>query len=287
MRFGSYSPILALISVSSSATVASALTSKTLTSSRAIAAASPDVMNCTESSTATKAARSTATAPAGNERRRLRSATRSGNSEELAFVRLHSSSDISDRRNWSGTSCRVPVLGTYSSAGPTTPTSPGTGQRLKKRRLRTRTIEPATRTALYCSKKSPERRSRPPPQATENVQSSAASAATSTVSKHRIRFRNFDEMLQQYHDMPVLVCWNAKWCGPCKLMKKELKIVRDVLKDDVFVANVDTEKFPSLGARYKVKGLPSLLLFKDGEPVHRIDGLESANEIIRQLRDHL
>jgi thioredoxin 1 len=94
-------------------------------------------------------------------------------------------------------------------------------------------------------------------------------------------------MLQQYHDRPVLVSWNAKWCGPCRLMKKELKAVRDALKDDVLVANVDTEKFPSLGARYKVEGLPTVMLFKDGKTVHRIEGFESANEIIRQVRDYL
>ena len=102
-----------------------------------------------------------------------------------------------------------------------------------------------------------------------------------------MKFRNFEEMLEKHRDTPILVSFEAKWCGPCKLMKKELKIVRDELADLVMVAQIDTEKFPSLGARYEVEGLPSVILFVDGEPVHRIEGLEEASEIVRQVRGFL
>jgi len=106
-------------------------------------------------------------------------------------------------------------------------------------------------------------------------------------SKSKMKFRTFEEMLELYRDTPILVSFEAKWCGPCKLMKKELKIVRDELAESVMVARVDTEKFPSLGARYEVEGLPSVILFVDGEPVHRIEGIEGASEILRQVRDFL
>ena len=112
-------------------------------------------------------------------------------------------------------------------------------------------------------------------------------AATNDASKNKMKFRTFEEMLEKYRDTPILVSFEAKWCGPCKLMKKELKIVRDELADSVMVARIDTEKFPSLGARYEVEGLPSVILFVDGEPVHRIEGLEEASEILRQVRGFL
>ena len=107
------------------------------------------------------------------------------------------------------------------------------------------------------------------------------------VQDNKMKFRNFEEMLEQHRETPILVSFEAKWCGPCKLMKKELKIVRDKLAESVMVARIDTEKFPSLGARYKVEGLPSVILFVDGELVHRIEGLEEAAEIIRQVRGFL
>ena len=112
-------------------------------------------------------------------------------------------------------------------------------------------------------------------------------AVQDDADKNKMKFRNFEEMLEQHRETPILVSFEAKWCGPCKLMKKELKIVRDKLAESVMVARIDTEKFPSLGARYKVEGLPSVILFVDGEPVHRIEGLEEAAEIIRQVRGFL
>lgn len=118
-------------------------------------------------------------------------------------------------------------------------------------------------------------------------QSDDEAASQNAASKNKMKFRTFEEMLEKYRDTPILVSFEAKWCGPCKLMKKELKIVRDELADLVMVARIDTEKFPSLGARYEVEGLPSVILFVDGEPVHRIEGLVEASEILRQVRGFL
>jgi len=94
-------------------------------------------------------------------------------------------------------------------------------------------------------------------------------------------------MITLYHDDLVLVSWNAEYCGPCKLMKKELKSVRDAFGEKVLVCNIDMEKFPSLGARFDVSGLPTILLFKKGLPIHRIEGMKKANEIIREVQEFL
>uniref|UniRef100_A0A7R9W0I0 Thioredoxin domain-containing protein n=1 Tax=Pseudictyota dubia TaxID=2749911 RepID=A0A7R9W0I0_9STRA len=100
-------------------------------------------------------------------------------------------------------------------------------------------------------------------------------------------FKTFDEMLSKYRNRAVLVTWNAKNCGGCKLMKKELKIVRETLGERVLIFNLDSERFPSLGARFDIAGLPTAVLFKGGEPVHRIEGVETSNEIIRQVQEFL
>ena len=51
--------------------------------------------------------------------------------------------------------------------------------------------------------------------------------------------------------------------------------------------HIDMEKFPSLGARFDVSGLPTILLFKKGLPIHRIEGMKKANEIIREVQEFL
>jgi len=115
----------------------------------------------------------------------------------------------------------------------------------------------------------------------------APSARSRTTYLGAVKFKNFDEMLATYHDQVVLVSWNAEFCGPCKLMKKELKRVREVLGDKVLIFNLDTERFPSLGARFDIAGLPTILLFKEGIPIHRIEGVKTSKEIIQQIQDYL
>jgi len=100
------------------------------------------------------------------------------------------------------------------------------------------------------------------------------------------RFKNFDEMLCTYEE-PLLVNFHAKWCGPCQSLQKELGTVREELGEKLRVFKVDTEKFPSLGSKYNIEGLPTVLLFIGGEPVHRIVGLETADEILRQVKEFM
>lgn len=100
-----------------------------------------------------------------------------------------------------------------------------------------------------------------------------------------VKFRNFEEMLNTFHDKPVLVSFHTRYCGPCKLMKKELRAVRDEMGDHVHVFAVDTEKWPSLSARYNVAGLPTLVIFYRGEILHRIEGVETADNLVHTIND--
>jgi thioredoxin-like negative regulator of GroEL len=66
-------------------------------------------------------------------------------------------------------------------------------------------------------------------------------------------------------------------------MKKELRAVREEIPD-VHVFAVDTEKWPSLSARYKVAGLPTLVIFYQGEILHRIEGVETAETLTHLVK---
>lgn len=98
------------------------------------------------------------------------------------------------------------------------------------------------------------------------------------------KFKNFEEMLDIYYDVTVLVTFSAPMCGPCRSMCKEMDHVRDVMKDSIKVFNVDTDRFPDLGARYNVKELPCTLLFKNGHAVGRIQGAKTAQDLIQQIK---
>jgi thioredoxin 1 len=110
---------------------------------------------------------------------------------------------------------------------------------------------------------------------------------TTTTALGATKFRNFDEMLESFQTSPVLVAFYAKWCGPCRLMHRELDDARQMFDGEVAIFNIDMELFPALGARYHIEGLPTAILFKEGEQIYRIEGLETAEEMVRQVKDVL
>jgi thioredoxin 1 len=84
-------------------------------------------------------------------------------------------------------------------------------------------------------------------------------------------------------DKPVLIDFFAEWCGPCKMMPPILEQVKDELGDHVKIIKIDVDKNQGLAAKYQVRGVPTLMIFKDGKQVWRRSGVVSANQLIKLL----
>ena len=96
------------------------------------------------------------------------------------------------------------------------------------------------------------------------------------------KFNNFDELLTA-SDLPVLVDFYATWCGPCKMMATILEQVNQQIKRKLRIVKIDTDRYPQLASRYNIEALPTLVLFKNGEPVDKIEGVIQP----QQLEEHL
>ena len=96
------------------------------------------------------------------------------------------------------------------------------------------------------------------------------------------QFFSFQELLTS-SQTPILVDFYATWCGPCQMMSPILDQVGARLKSKLKVVKIDTDKYPNLASKYSVQALPTLVLFVQGEPVDRIEGVLSADDIISRL----
>ncbi|MBW4474256.1 MAG: thioredoxin [Stenomitos rutilans HA7619-LM2] len=97
------------------------------------------------------------------------------------------------------------------------------------------------------------------------------------------QFDSFEELLSG-SDLPVLVDFYATWCGPCQMMAGILEQVNAQMKHQVKVIKIDTDKYPQIATEHQIQALPTLVLFKQGQPVERIEGVVPAEKLIQRLR---
>lgn len=87
-------------------------------------------------------------------------------------------------------------------------------------------------------------------------------------------------------DIPVLVDFYADWCGPCKTLAPILKQVKEELGDTIKIVKIDVDKNQSIASKYQVRGVPTMLLFKDSKQLWRQSGVLPKNEIINIIESH-
>jgi thioredoxin 1 len=94
----------------------------------------------------------------------------------------------------------------------------------------------------------------------------------------------FNELLNS--EIPVLIDFFADWCGPCKPLTPVLEQVKEELGDAVKIIKIDVDKNQPLAAKYQVRGVPTMLLFKNGKQVWRESGVLQKNEIIKVIKSN-
>ena len=77
---------------------------------------------------------------------------------------------------------------------------------------------------------------------------------------------NFDSDVLN-SDTPVVVDFWAEWCGPCKMIAPSLEEISNEMDGQVKIAKVNMDENPDLAAKYGIRSIPTLLMFKGGEPV--------------------
>ena len=96
----------------------------------------------------------------------------------------------------------------------------------------------------------------------------------------------FDEEVRGA-DEPVLVDFWAEWCGPCKMIAPILDEIADEHAGKVRIAKLNVDENPGIARRFEVMSIPTLILFKDGEPAARIIGAKGKSQLLADITPHL
>ena len=92
---------------------------------------------------------------------------------------------------------------------------------------------------------------------------------------------SFNDIIQG--DKPVLVDFFATWCGPCKYQGPILEELATVIGDDVRIIKIDIDRNQAVAAKYNVRSVPTLMIFKNGEVLWKEAGVKEKADLVTLL----
>ncbi len=103
---------------------------------------------------------------------------------------------------------------------------------------------------------------------------------------HEFSDQNFEQEVLK-SDKPVLVDFWAAWCAPCRMIAPAVEAVAEQYADRAKVGKVNVDENLSVTGRYNIRGIPTLLLFKNGEIQEQVVGATSKEAISKLIEKHL
>ena len=88
-------------------------------------------------------------------------------------------------------------------------------------------------------------------------------------------------------ETPILVDFWAEWCGPCKMVAPTLVEIAGEQRGKLTVAKLNVDDNPDIARRYEVMSIPTLLVFKDGQPAKRIVGAKGKGALLQDLAEFI
>lgn len=93
---------------------------------------------------------------------------------------------------------------------------------------------------------------------------------------------NFNKLVNS--GIPVLVDFYAEWCGPCKVLAPILREVAAEMGESAKIIKIDVDKNPELASKFRIRGVPTLLLFRKGEVVWKTSGVVRKEDLVDHIQ---
>ena len=89
------------------------------------------------------------------------------------------------------------------------------------------------------------------------------------------------------NDKPVLVDFWAEWCGPCRMQGPIVDEVAEELKDKAVIGKLNVDQNPQTAQTYGIMSIPTIMVFKGGQPVKQFVGVQSKEALVEELNKHV